>query len=238
MASANEARRSAPEGFEGEMTGLGLADLVQLGVQNRFSGCICVESGRGNGLIFLREGEIVHAEQGPRSGERAFREILKWPAGRFSLQRNVSSTRSTIHKGWQHLILEAHQAIDEERAGLRSEPPAEPEPAGDRPGVLERLRQLPGVSGVVLQHVHGSPLGDDSYEAEVLAGRALYLSVVGRQLGTIFGAGELVAAAVEGERQHLLLFSANSHFLGILAGADSPLRAVETEVRRVLAGDR
>jgi predicted regulator of Ras-like GTPase activity (Roadblock/LC7/MglB family) len=245
MAPLKEARGALREGFEGEIDGLGLSDLIQLGVHNRFSGCIHVQADRGSGRIFLRDGEIVHAEQGGQVGEEAFYDILKWPAGRFSLQRNVSSTRSTIRKGWQHLILEAHRVIDEEAARLRpglpgggdGEDEGEGRPA-ERAGMMERLRRIPGVASVVLQRMYGVPLGDDSYEAEVLAGQALYLAMVSKQLGSIFRTGEVLSATVEGQSRHLLLFAASGHFLSVLVHGDAQVRAVETEVRKALAGSR
>ena len=44
-----------PAGFDGEISGFSLADVLQLNIQNRFSGCITVESEEGSGRIFLRE---------------------------------------------------------------------------------------------------------------------------------------------------------------------------------------
>ena len=104
------------DGFEGEITAAGLSDIVQFTAQNRFSGCVEVVYERRRGLIFMRDGEILHAEQGGLAGDAAFYEILSWPAGRFSLQENVTSTRSTIKASCQFLVLEAHRLIDERRA--------------------------------------------------------------------------------------------------------------------------
>src|SRR5919108_369740 len=105
---ANES--AAPgDGFEGEISGFGLSDIIQLNAQNRFSGCIEVHYEGRRGLVFMRDGEIVHAEHGGIVGEAAFYEILSWPGGRFSLQENLATTRSTIQKSCQFLILEAHR---------------------------------------------------------------------------------------------------------------------------------
>ncbi|HSB20118.1 MAG TPA: DUF4388 domain-containing protein [Anaeromyxobacteraceae bacterium] len=246
MSPQSEARGSFHDGFEGEITGLGLADLIQLAAHNRFSGCVDVRAEGRQGLIFFREGEIVHAEQGAKVGEGAFQDVLRWPAGRFSLQPNVASTRSTIRKGWQHLLLEAHQAIDEDRARRGRETPTPgprpmtPTPPPGRPAAagLDRLRRIPGVAGVVLQRRDGSPLGDDSYPAEVLAGQALYLALVGEQLGAVFRAGEILSASVQGERHHLLLFASRGHFLTVLADGEAEVGPLDTEVRRQLGGGR
>lgn len=102
MAGFDEIRRTAADGFEGSIAGLALSDVIQLEVQSRFSGCIAVQNGQARGLIFFRDSEIVHAELGGKTGEDAFCDILEWPNGRFSLQPNVSTTRS-------HLLLFANK---------------------------------------------------------------------------------------------------------------------------------
>jgi predicted regulator of Ras-like GTPase activity (Roadblock/LC7/MglB family) len=239
MALPNRAHPDLHDGFEGEIAGLDLPDLIQLGAHNRFSGCIDVRTDRGSGLIFLRDGEIVHAERGAKIGEEAFQDILRWTAGRFSLQPNVSSTRSTIKKGWQHLLLDACRVIDEARAGHPGPPPAPGvPPAGHAAAGMEQLRRIPGVAGVVLQRRDGAPLGDDSYQAEVLAGQALYLAMVAEQLGAAFRAGEVLSASVRGERRHLLLFASRGHLLTVAVHGEAEIGLVETEVRRLLGGSR
>jgi predicted regulator of Ras-like GTPase activity (Roadblock/LC7/MglB family) len=254
MAHPKGSPLNLPEGFDGEVSGLGLADLIQIGVQNRFAGCIRVQAEQGTGAIFLKDGQVVHVEQGRRVGDEAFLEILRWPAGRFSLQPNVSSTRATIRKAWQHLLLEAHQILDEERAGKRSLPEAraEPEPIPEEPPArpatvspipptfapLHLIREIPGVRLAVLQDADGSPQGAGGYDAELLAGRALYLAGLGKRLGAVLGASELQSATVEGQADHLLLIRAGSHLLAVQIQADAPVREVESEVRGILARRR
>jgi uncharacterized protein DUF4388 len=249
-ASPNDSAKRAPDAGGGEIVGLGLADVIQINHHNRFSGCIAVESTAGNGLLFFRDGEIIHAEQGGHTGEDAFCEILDWPPGRFRLQPNVTTTRSTIQKNAQHLLLEAHRVLDERRAGMT--PPAipmtpaptpTPAPAAARQPmraseVLERLRRIPGVHYAALHGKDGGQVGDDSYEAEVLGGQAIFLSMIGNQLGTIFQAGAILSAAVHGATKHLLLFATKSHFLSVIVSGEVQPGPVEAEIRKVLSGGR
>ncbi len=238
MASPNDSAKRAAE-TTGEIVGLGLTDVIQINHHNRFSGCIAIESASGNALLFFRDGEIIHAEQGDRSGEEALYEVLGWPPGKFRLQPNVTTTRSTIQKSAQHLLLDAHRILDERRAGRSTEPP--PAPAAPRPPmrsseVLEKLRRIPGVAYAALHGKDGSQVGDDSYEAEVLGGQAIFLSMMGSQLGAIFQAGTVLSAAVHGANKHLLLFATKSHFLSVLVNGDVQAGAVESEVRKILSG--
>lgn len=246
MASPNDSPKKAAAAGEGEIVGLGLSDVIQINHHNRFSGCIAIESTSGSGLLFFRDGEIIHAEQGGRTGEEAFYDILEWPPGKFRLQPNVTTTRSTIQKNAQHLLLDAHRVLDERRAG-RTPPGSVPaqaaQPAAPRQPmrsseVLEKLRRIPGVHYAALHGKDGSQVGDDSYEAEVLGGQAIFLSMIGNQLGTIFQAGAILSATVHGSGKHLLLFATKSHFLSVLVNGDAQPGPVEAEIRRILSGGR
>ncbi len=242
MASTNESPQRTPDGFEGEIVGLGLSDVIQLNVHNHFSGCITVRYEQARGLLFFRDGEIIHAEQGGKVGEEAFYDILEWPAGRFSVQPNVVTTRSSIQKSCQHLLLDAHRVLDERRASRKGQPPPIPQPAPaahrGSSDLAERLNRIQGVARAVLQTRDGLRVGDDSYEAEVLAGQAIYVAMVGKQLGSFFRAGEVASAAVQGAARHLLLFATKSHYLSVLVHGESQVGAVETEVRRAFAANR
>ena len=82
MTLADDALSRSSDGFEVGVAGLGLADLLQLNAQRRFSGRFRIACEDRLGVIFFRDGEIVHAERGELVGEEAFREVLAWPRGR------------------------------------------------------------------------------------------------------------------------------------------------------------
>ncbi len=244
--------RSATAGFEGEITGLGLSDVIQLDVMNRFSGCIDVQYEDRRGLVFLKDGEIVHAEQGGLSGEAAFYEIVSWPGGRFSHQENVATTRSTIKKSCHFLILEAPRLVDERRAGRAPSPadapaaaaaPAAPPPPAPAKAIsadvlLASLKAIPGVRYAVIQGKDGARVGDDSYDGEKLGGQALYVALVARQLSDRLQGGEVHSAVVQGADRNLLVFAARRHLVTVLADLDAQVGAVEAAVRKALAQGR
>lgn len=246
--SVERSLKGAASGFEGAVAGLGLTDIIQLDAVNRFSGCIDVEYEGRRGLVFLKDGEIVHAEHDGLVGEAAFYEIVSWPGGRFSHQENVASTRSTIRKSCQFLILEAHRLIDERRAA-RPAAPATPPPlpaatsaSAPRPSsgaaILEALRAIPGVVQAVIQAKAGGRLGDDSYQGEVLAGQALYLAMVDGQLGEKLQAGDALSCVVLGTDRHVVHFTAKSHLITLLVDAAAQVGPIENAARKVLAQGR
>jgi len=236
MTLADDLSRRA-EGFEGGVAGLGLSDLLQLNVQNRFSGCFRIEHEQELGVIFFRDGEIVHAEKGELVGEHAFREILAWPRGRFSAEPNVVAARRTIQKSCEHLLLEALRVVDE-RHGGRAEPP--PIPAAPAAGAssIDSVRRVPGVAHAVLISQDGKRLGEGGYEADVLAGQAAFLSMMANELGAVLQAGALRAAGIEGEKRHLLLLTAKAQSLAVFVRADHEVGAVEAGIRAALSKGR
>jgi predicted regulator of Ras-like GTPase activity (Roadblock/LC7/MglB family) len=240
--AAEELLKETPEGFEGAVAGLTLPDVIQMNALNRFSGAITVHYRQKTGVIFFRDGEIIHAEQGESSGETAFYEILRWPGGKFNLQPKVTTTSSTIREGWKFLLLEACRLADESRNKPQGplQSPGRNAP-GDRGGngmsstVSEKLSHIQGVDQAVLLDKDGTPVGESGYQAENLAARALYLAMIGDRLGEIFGVGSIKAAALHGKAQHLLLFESKSHYLSIAVHGESQLGAVEAEVRKALS---
>jgi predicted regulator of Ras-like GTPase activity (Roadblock/LC7/MglB family) len=225
--------------FDGDVSGMTLPDVIQINAQNRVSGCITVQHDGKKGLVFLRDGEIVHAEQGDLEGREAFYAILSWPGGRFSVQRNVSTTCCTIDMGWQHLLMEAARVLDERLAGIRNMgPPASRQRArvANHPGrAVETLRGIPGVVYAVAHGSNGVRLDDDSYEAELLAGQTTYLTMIADQLGRALGAGAISSAMVEGAKQHLLVIAARDHFLGVLVDRKQHVGPIEAAARAAVA---
>jgi predicted regulator of Ras-like GTPase activity (Roadblock/LC7/MglB family) len=239
--AAEDLLAETPDGFEGAVAGLTLPDVIQMNALNRFSGGITVHYRQKTGVIFFRDGEIIHAEQGEEIGEAAFYEILRWPGGKFDLKPKVTTTSFTIREGWKFLLLEACRLVDESRNPRGHEMSPEKRAPGDRgrngmnSTIAERLSHIPGVEQATLLTKDGTPVEDSGYEAETLAARAIYLAMIGDRLGDIFGIGNVKAAALHGATQHLLLFESKSHYLSIAVNGASQPGVVEAEVRKALS---
>jgi predicted regulator of Ras-like GTPase activity (Roadblock/LC7/MglB family) len=241
MARADDAKGRTVVGFEGEVAGMGLTDLLQVNARNRFSGCVRVQNGEQLGVVYFRDGDIVHAEQGDTIGEEACIDVLQWQQGRFSVELNVVTARRTIEKSCEHLILDAHRRLDERRAG-RGGPERPPPLAAARPpavSAVETVRAIPGVDEAVLVTRQGQCLGDEGYAAELLAGQTVYLAMVGAEFGALFKCGEVRSASVEGTDRHLLLYASKSqHTLGVLAEPEAAVGAVDAAIRAALTRGR
>jgi len=243
----------AISGFQGEIAGLSLADVIQLKGHNRYSGCITVEYQDHRGAIYFVDGEIIHAEQASFSGEDAIYQILKWPGGNFSLAPEMTTNVCSIHCSLNFLLLEAHRRMDEENntpeesfadviatSERRKEPrPADPAtPQRTMSAAAARVMQIEAVTYAVLLDKQGHPIQDESMEAEALAAKALFLAQSGNSLGNLLGLGELKSAAVQTQDFDLLMYDSKQHYLGIAVAAGLKLDSVETEIRTALVPGR
>ncbi len=102
----------SPQGFTGTIS-LRLTDLIQMVCLSRSDVVIRVSSQSGAGIIYIRQGQIQHAQTDHLTGENAFFEILGWNDGQFEIQPFVSTECNSINKPWEHLLLEAMRHHDE-----------------------------------------------------------------------------------------------------------------------------
>lgn len=238
MVPANSPPRGTSEGFEGTVAGLSLSDVIQINGHNRFSGCISVQNDETSGLIFFRDGEIIHAECGGQVGEGAFYEIMQWPGGYFELQPNVTTTSHSISRNSRFLLMEAHRLLDEAKAAAARHPPdptPSQKPFARRNAVMARIRRIKGIEYAVLLTKEGARIGDDSFQAQTLEGQTAFLAMIGTRIGSVFQAGNVLAAVVEGEEKRLLLLSTKQYHISMLIDGETKPGVVENEVRKLLA---
>jgi CheY-like chemotaxis protein/predicted regulator of Ras-like GTPase activity (Roadblock/LC7/MglB family) len=100
-------------GFEGRVSNLHLTDVIQINCLGRMTCALKINRGDDVGMIYFREGEIVHATTGSMMGREAFYNILGWQGGSFETIDRVLPTEETISDGWQHLLLEGMHRLDE-----------------------------------------------------------------------------------------------------------------------------
>ncbi len=241
-------------GFKGAVTGLPLSDVIQLKGHNMFTGCIFVNYGDKQGVIYFQDGEIVHAEQGRTEGERAFYEIISWPGGRFDIEAKIISDRKTIDKRLTHLLLDAHRMIDEgkidEMGGEQEkvDSSSEARPRLTANSVCLKLMSIPGVAYAVMFGADGVPVEDGSSEALALSvqghamvthgGKLGEMFGHGGKLGELFGVGGVKSLAVQDRKRQLLLFEVRNFHLILAIKGNVQLAQVEAELRKSFAAKK
>lgn len=117
MAHAMERGDSSGTGFQAQLRGLSVADLVQM---NCLSGATCavrVSSRQRIGTLYFAGGNIVHAEAGGLAGDAAVLEIAKWQDGTFEPYASDGTAPTTVRSSWQNLLITAAQQHDESARG-------------------------------------------------------------------------------------------------------------------------
>ncbi len=112
--SPNASAETAPTGFEGSVTCVGLAEVIQIFCYSRSDLRLQVGSPVGSGTIFIRSGEVIHAETDKHTGEDAIYEILNWDSGSFETLPFGTPPPTTIDKPIEHLMVESLRLRDED----------------------------------------------------------------------------------------------------------------------------
>ena len=101
------------KGFQGKVFGLQLTDIIQMNCLSRVTTAMTFTKDSEKGVIYLNEGEIVHAECGEEQGTDAFYKIMSWQEGEFISNIGIVSPLQTIHQSWEHLLVEAMRKSDD-----------------------------------------------------------------------------------------------------------------------------
>ncbi len=101
------------KGFQGKVYGLQLTDIIQMNCLSRLTTALVITRDGEKGVIYLNEGEIIHAECGDKKGTEAFYKILSWQEGEFVSNIGVTPKVQTIYQSWEHLLVEAMRRDDD-----------------------------------------------------------------------------------------------------------------------------
>lgn len=101
--------------FQGSLAELHLPDIIQLvGVSGK-TGVFHLVDGDQEGQIYLRNGQIIHAELADLWGEEAVYALAIWRQGEFRFDAECAPPRETIQRSNTSLLMEAARRLDEWR---------------------------------------------------------------------------------------------------------------------------
>jgi CheY-like chemotaxis protein len=102
--------------FSASLSRLSTLDIIQLKCLGHATVALdFIARSPGFGRIYLRDGEIIHAETHTKEGVEAFNEIVSWRGGQVIELHDLPEPSRTIEDGWQNLLLQAVQWSDEQR---------------------------------------------------------------------------------------------------------------------------
>lgn len=91
--------------LQGSLKHLHLADVIQLISVSGKTGLFHLKRGDSAGLLYLKDGNIVHAEVGEIKGEEAVYELAIWDDGEFYFEPDVEPKVRSINKSNTNLLL-------------------------------------------------------------------------------------------------------------------------------------
>lgn len=100
-------------GLSGNLRDMSLPNLIELSCNERRRVRIELASWGRSGVLFIGDGDVVHAECGSLRGEAAVYEMLRWEDGQFTVESGLASPQRTVFMPWQNLVLEGMRRIDE-----------------------------------------------------------------------------------------------------------------------------
>jgi CheY-like chemotaxis protein len=114
FATFDELTKCKPDsGFRGVLRSVGLTEIIQMECLNKNSSILRVSAGAVGGMIYISEGDIIHAEAGELKGEAALYKLFSFAGGDFSFKAYAEPPERTIDGQWEFLLMEAAQKRDE-----------------------------------------------------------------------------------------------------------------------------
>ena len=101
--------------LRGDLQSLSLTDVVQLLHINRKTGKLHVTHDNLSGILYVLNGEVIHAETPQTAGESAAFEVLEWDKGEFEFLAAQFKVPTTIHRSVQDLLMESARTADSRR---------------------------------------------------------------------------------------------------------------------------
>lgn len=101
--------------FQGSLSDVKLPDIIQLMSVSTKTGRFILTREEDSGFIFLREGQIVHAECDDLKGEDAIYSLAIWDQGSFVFEEGVAAESETVTKKNTFILMEVARKFDEWR---------------------------------------------------------------------------------------------------------------------------
>ncbi len=107
--------KSSGKAFEGRLSEISLSDLMQVFAMNKKTGVLKLKSHNIDASIYIRNGEIIHAQTKKIFGEKAMYRLLGLVEGDFIFEPDVISEQISLRGALDNLLMEGMRQLDETR---------------------------------------------------------------------------------------------------------------------------
>jgi len=116
QALLSPSKNAESEKFQGTLSDLHLADIIQLKCMSGSSAALQFTGPQGEkARVYFESGQVRHATAPGKEGVAAFNEIVNWKGGQISEVTGATQSPRTIDLDWQILLMDAVRNIDETR---------------------------------------------------------------------------------------------------------------------------
>lgn len=150
-------KRDQKSAFAGQLSDMGIVDLLQTVEIGRKTGAIRVHESNGNGeaIIYFRNGKVIDAELSTLRGEKAVYRLLVWNDGTFEMEFMAIDRPEAIEMSTQGLLMEGMRRVDEWGRLLEQLPPLLTCFEVDYQELTERLSEIPDEINSILRLFDG-----------------------------------------------------------------------------------
>ena len=108
-------------GFEGDLAALSVVEIVQTLNLGGKTARVVLRSSSGTGVLWFRDGAMIHAATGSLFGEPAVFAIVEWTSGRFLVEYGLTSDHRSISGDTTQILLDALRRLDERSSNSAAE---------------------------------------------------------------------------------------------------------------------
>ncbi len=199
----------------GNLSEIDVNHLIDLALQTPGYANLLVNSEGLRYRLYTNDGQVVHAEEGSRSGSKVVYDLLACTAGTFELEKGGKPPpRVTIEIPWNTLLLEALQYIDEQSVSQsNSQINLEANTMAGKERLEEVLKEMandmePGLQGIAVAGTDGMGIAFHK-----IAGEAA--ESLGSQMALIMQLSRRSAERLkEGDVEDVLLTTDKSYMIG------------------------
>ena len=105
--------------MEGSIQELSISDLLQILMSASKTGTLKLKYADQQGVVYLKDGEAVHAQYGNLTGEEALQDMVLWSEGSFSFTTKFDTPRYTIaSKSTGNILISTNKIQDDLKEAL------------------------------------------------------------------------------------------------------------------------
>jgi len=213
--------------LQGNLKEMSLANLIQVNCQERRSCRLTLSLGDQSGLVFLADGQVVHAVLGDHVGAEAVCEMLAWDMGTFTLDLDQPHPEITIHTAWQPLLLEGMKQLPVRQAA-RAHTQTHAKPAATNE--LTQLKTIPGVTGAIISACDGVVLATDvpDSDGEDEAMVTLFIGSAANDLGRILKLDAFDYGTISMRNKRVMVLEQPNRYIGLVLGDHASATMIAT----------